>query len=171
MIIRDAVAADLPQILAIHNEAIANTTANWDENPVDLADRQRWFSGQTQAGLPVIVADVEGVVAGYAYYGPWRPRTGYRHTMENSVYVQVDHQGRGLGDVLLGSVIERAERDAGVKCLVAAIEAANAASISLHAKHGYTEVGRFPQVGVKFGRWLDLVCMQRMVEFNQTTVG
>lgn len=166
MIIRDAVSADLPQILAIHNEAIVNTTANWDENEVDLANRQQWFDGQQRSGLPVLVADLDGVVAGYAYYGPWRPRTGYRHTMENTVYVQVDHHGRGIGSILLTALVEHADRDPGVRCLIAAIEAANTASIGLHAKHGFAEVGRFSQVGVKFDSWLDLVCMQRMVSFD-----
>lgn len=166
MIIRAAVAADLPQILAIHNEAIANTTANWDENPVDLANRQQWFDAQQRAALPVLVVDLDGVVAGYAYYGPWRPRTGYRHTMENSVYVHVDHHGQGLGTALLAALVEHATADPAVRCLLAAIEASNAASIALHAKHGFAEVGRFPQVGVKFGRWLDLVFLQLTVDFD-----
>lgn len=166
MIIRAAVATDLPQILAIHNEAIANTTANWDERPVDLANRQQWFDSQRQAALPVLVVDLDGVVAGYAYYGPWRPRTGYRHTMENSVYVHVDHHGRGIGTALLAALVEHATDDPEVRCLIAAIEASNAASIALHAKHGFVEVGRFPHVGVKFGRWLDLVCLQLTVDFD-----
>lgn len=167
MIIRAAVPADLPQILAIHNEAIVNTTANWDENEVDLDNRQQWFEAQQRAALPVLVADIDGLVAGYAYYGPWRPRTGYRHTMENTVYVHVDHHGRGIGNVLLTALVEHARRDTAVRSLIAAIEASNTASIALHAKHGFAEVGRFPQVGVKFGRWLDLVCMQLTVDFDR----
>lgn len=166
--IRDAVAADLPQILAIHNEAIVNTTANWDEHEVDLDNREQWFAAQQEAALPILVCELDGAVAGYAYYGPWRPRTGYRHTMENTLYVHVDHHGRGIGSTLLAALVERAEASGDVRCLIAAIEASNTPSIALHAKHGFVEVGRFPQVGVKFGGWLDLVCMQRMTQDDQT---
>ena len=87
MLIRDTVPDDLPAILTVHNAAIAETTAIWDEEQVELADRQAWFDQRTGAGLPILTADIDGQMAGYASYGPFRPKTGYRHTVENSVYV------------------------------------------------------------------------------------
>ncbi|MCW2831710.1 MAG: acetyltransferase [Aeromicrobium sp.] len=164
MTIREAGTGDLPGILEIHNEAIANTTAIWDEREVDLNDRRRWFEGRHVSKLPVLVADVDGVVAGYASYGPWRPKSGYRRTMEVSVYVHPDYQRQGLGDALLGALVDHAQESGMVRCLVAGVEATNETSIALHAKHGFVEVGRLPEVGFKFKKWLDLVYLQRMLE-------
>lgn len=164
MIVRDATVADLPTILQIHNWAIANTTAIWDEEPVPLREREEWFAARQAAGLPVIVAEVGGAVAGYASYGPWRPKSGYRHTMENSLYVHPDHQGQGVGRTLLPALVEIAEAAPDVHCIVAGIESSNEVSLALHRRHGFVEVGRLPQVGLKFGAWLDLVHLQRLVD-------
>ena len=159
MIIRVAVHDDLPAILEIHNDAIRTTTAIWDEHEVDLADRRAWFDARRSAGLPVIVAESDGGVIGFATYGPWRPKTGYRFTVENSVYVHPDHRGRGAATSLLSTVIEHA-RDGDVHAIVAGIEATNAASIALHEKFGFRHVALLPEVGFKFGRWLDLTYLQ-----------
>jgi L-amino acid N-acyltransferase YncA len=159
MIIRDAGHDDLPAILEIHNDAIRTTTAIWDEHEVDLADRRAWFDTRRSAGLPVIVAELDGSVIGFATYGPWRPKTGYRFTVENSVYVHPDHRGRGAATSLLSTVIEHA-RDGDVHAIVAGIEATNAASIALHEKFGFRQVALLPEVGFKFGRWLDLTYLQ-----------
>ena len=159
MTIRDATPDDAAGLLAIHNEAVLTTTAIWDENEVDLADRAAWLEQRLRAGLPVLVAEIDGVVAGYASYGPWRPKTGYRHTVENSLYVLASHHGQGLGSALLDELLGRA-RGAGLHRMIAMIESANTVSAELHARRGFRVVGQLPQVGTKFGRWLDLTIMQ-----------
>jgi L-amino acid N-acyltransferase YncA len=159
MIIRDAKHDDLPAILEIHNDAIRTTTAIWDEHEVDLADRREWFAARRSAGLPVLVADVDGRAIGFATYGPWRPKTGYRFTVENSVYVHPDHRGRGAATALLSALIEHA-RDGDVHAIIAGIEATNAGSIALHEKFGFRQVALLPEVGFKFDRWLDLTYLQ-----------
>jgi phosphinothricin acetyltransferase len=159
MNIRDAVHDDLPAILEIHNDAIRTTTAIWDEHEVDLEDRRAWFDTRRAAGLPVLVAELDGGVVGFASYGPWRPKTGYRFTVENSVYVHPDHRGRGAAGALMPVLIEHA-RGNHVHSIVAGIEAANAGSIALHEKFGFRRVALLPEVGFKFGRWLDLAYLQ-----------
>ena len=159
MIIRDAVHDDLPAILGIHNDAIRTTTAIWDEHEVDLDDRRAWFDGRRSAGLPVLVAELDDSVIGFASYGPWRAKTGYRFTVENSVYVHPDHRGRGAANALMPALIEHARSD-DVHTIVAGIEATNAGSIALHEKFGFRRVALLPEVGFKFGRWLDLAYLQ-----------
>lgn len=159
MIIRDAGHDDLPAILDIHNDAIRTTTAIWDEHEVDLDDRRAWFDGRRSAGLPVLVAELDGSVIGFASYGPWRAKTGYRFTVENSVYVHPDHRGRGAANALMPALIEHA-RGGDVHTIVAGIEATNAGSIALHEKFGFRRVALLPEVGFKFGRWLDLAYLQ-----------
>ena len=158
--LRDAVPADLPGIRDIYNDAVLNTTAIWNEQPVDLANRQAWFDGRQAQGYPIIVAmDEAGEVAGYASFGDWRPFEGFRHTVEHSVYIRADQRGHGLGPKLMEALVERA-RQCGKHVMVAAIESGNAASIRLHERLGFRVTGEMPQVGVKFGRWLDLTFMQ-----------
>ena len=164
MRIRDAETADLPAIRAIYNDAVENTTAIWNETLVDLADRARWLEARRAAGYPVLVAvDATDAVLGYASFGDWRAFDGYRHTVEHSVYVAADARGRGLGETLMRALIERA-RAAGKHVMVAGIEAGNAPSIALHEKLGFTLVGTMPQVGCKFGRWLDLAFLQLLLD-------
>ena len=162
--IRDASEADLPGILAIYNDAVQHTTAIWNETLVDLANRRAWLTERTGAGFPVLVmVDSAGAVLGYASYGPWRPHDGYRHTVEHSVYVRSDQRGQGLGVLLMQALIERA-RAAGLHVMVGAIESENTASIRLHQRLGFVTTGQMPQVGRKFGRWLDLTFMQLILE-------
>lgn len=157
--VRPAVEADLPAILAIYNDAVLNTTAIWNETPVDLDNRRAWFEARTARNQPILVAEVAGEVIGYASYGDWRAFEGFRHTMEHSVYVRTDRKGRGTGRALMQALIEAAAEH-GVHVLIGCIEAENAASIRLHEKLGFRFVGRFGEVGQKFGRWLDLTCME-----------
>lgn len=157
--IREASEADLPEILAIYNDAVANTTAIWNETEVDLDNRRAWFAGRRARGFPVLVAARGKDVLGYAAYGEWRAFEGFRHTVEHSVYVAAKARGLGLGRRLLSRLIAVAA-GRGVHVMVACIEAENAASISLHAALGFRHVGRFEEVGRKFGRWLDLTCME-----------
>ncbi|MCX8998494.1 GNAT family N-acetyltransferase [Rhizobiaceae bacterium BDR2-2] len=157
--VRPAAEADLPAILAIYNDAVLNTTAIWNETPVDLDNRRVWFAGRAARNQPVLVAESDGEVIGYASYGDWRAFEGFRHTMEHSVYVRSDRKGAGTGAKLMEALIAvAAER--GVHVLIGCIEAENAASIRLHEKLGFRLVGRFGEVGQKFGRWLDLTCME-----------
>lgn len=159
MIVREAIDADLPALLAIHNEAVRTTTAIWDEHEVGLDDRREWLHTRQQGAFPVLVAEVDGEVAAYATYGPWRPKTGYRHTVENSLYVHSTFHGRGLASALLDALLTRA-RTSGHHRMMAMIESSNSVSIGLHARRGFVVVGQMDEVGTKFGRWLDLTIMQ-----------
>lgn len=158
--IRDARESDLPGILAIHNTAIAETTAIWDTEPVGLDERLAWLRARQVARCPVLVAEIDGAVAGYASYGQFRPKSGYRFTVENSVYVADRFQRRGIATALLTELLARAERSGRVHAMIAAIESENTTSIALHEKFGFTTVGVLPEVGHKFGRWMDLTLMQ-----------
>ncbi|MDD0841696.1 GNAT family N-acetyltransferase [Pseudomonas sp. Gutcm_11s] len=160
LIIRDAVAADLPALRDIFNDAVLNTTAIWMDNTVDLANRQAWLAARAQQGYPVLVVEnADSEVVGYASFGDWRPFDGFCNTVEHSVYVRADQRGNGLGPQLMAALIERAKA-CGKHVMVAAIESGNAASIRLHERLGFVTTGQMPQVGRKFGRWLDLTFMQ-----------
>jgi phosphinothricin acetyltransferase len=173
--IGEATEADLAAMLAINNLAVAETTASWNHAPASLESRKTWFAGMTAKGDPVLVArhmseGRAGDVVGYAYWGPFRPADGYLHTVENSVYVRKDQHGQGIGRRLMLELIERA-RAKGLHAMVAGIGAENTGSIALHAKLGFVEYGRLPQVGAKFGRWLDLVLTQLMLNEDDAPPG
>ena len=157
--IRDAIESDLPAIRDIYNDAVRNTTAIWNEQPVDLANRQAWFTARQAQQYPILVAVENDEVTGYASFGDWRPFEGFRYSVEHSVYVRNDQRGKGLGPRLMQALIERA-RSCGKHVMVAAIESGNLASVHLHERLGFITTGHMPQVGIKFGRWLDLTFMQ-----------
>ncbi|MBF6074963.1 N-acetyltransferase family protein [Nocardia beijingensis] len=159
-VIRDATTDDLPAILDIHNTNIATSTAIWDTERVGLDERLGWFRTRTGAGLPVLAAEIDGELAGYASYGPWRAKSGYRYTVENSVYVDERFQRRGIATALLTELIDRARSAGNVHAMIAAIESSNTGSILLHERFGFRTVGVLPEVGHKFGRWMDLTLMQ-----------
>ncbi|MCP2318251.1 phosphinothricin acetyltransferase [Nocardia amikacinitolerans] len=159
-IIRDAREGDLSAILDIHNANIATSTAIWDIDEVGIDERQSWFRSRVEAGMPVLVAEVDGEVAGYASYGQWRPKVGYRYSVENSVYIADRFQRRGLASALLTELIDRAATSGRVHAMIAAIESSNTGSIALHERFGFVVVGQLPEVGHKFGRWMDLTLMQ-----------
>ena len=161
--LRDATVADLPTIMDIYNDAVLNTTAIWNETLVDLDNRAAWLAARMERGFPVIVAVEQDRVLGYASFGDWRPFDGYRHTREHSVYVDRTVRGKGIGRLLMLSLIEHA-RAQGVHVLIGAVESGNAASIALHEKLGFRVAGTYTEVGKKFGRWLDLTSMQLMLE-------
>ncbi len=162
MRIRPAHDADLPAILAITNEAIERGTALWTTTPATLASRRTWLAERVEAGFPVLVAEPEAEVLGFGSYGPFRPHEGYAQTVEHSLYVRTDAQRAGIGRALLASLIEHA-RGAGHHVMVGGIEAGNAASIALHEQAGFQRAAVLPEVGRKFGRWLDLLLMFRLL--------
>ncbi len=167
MQIRDAAEVDIGAILAIYNDAVAHTTAIWNDVRVDAANRRDWLAGRQQAGFPVLVAaDSDGQVLGYASFGDWRAWDGYRHTVEHSVYVAAGNRGRGIGAALMTALIARA-REMGKHVMVAGIEAGNLGSIRLHERLGFRQVGLMPQVGAKFGRWLDLAFLQLVLDARE----
>ncbi len=168
MQIRDAVAADIAGITDIYNHAVINTAAIWNEQVVDVANRAAWHADRVRQGYPLLVAvDENDAVLGYATFGDWRPHDGYRHTVEHSVYVRLDARGQGIGEALMQALIARA-RAIGKHVMVAGIEAGNATSIRLHKKLGFAEVGLLPQVGMKFGKWLDLAFLQLVLDSRET---
>ena len=164
MMIRHAEERDLPIITEIYNDAVANTTAIWNETQVDQANRQTWLDEHKMAGLPVLVAvDDAGNVLGYATFGPWRAWEGYRHTVEHSVYVHKNGRRKGVGRALMIALLEQA-RACGKHVMIAGIESQNIGSIRLHEALGFEITGHCKQVGCKFGRWLDLTFMQMKLD-------
>ena len=159
ILVRDACEEDLPTILEILNQAIRETTAVWSYTPATIDSRRQWLQDRLERNYPVLVAESDHKVVGFASFGDFRPWEGYRHTVEHSVYVTPERQRQGIGRLLLSGLIDRA-RAAGKHSMIAGIDAANAASIHLHSQLGFVEVGRLPEVGWKFERWLDLVLLQ-----------
>ena len=160
---RPATRDDLEAILAIYNDAVLNTTASYDYEPRTMKHRVGWFEEHQQQQLPMFVAvDAEGQIVGWSSLSHYHDRQGYRFTVENSVYVDAKHRGRGVGKLLLAPLIDSAHA-LGLHAIIAAIDAENEASIRLHARFEFVEVGHFKQVGFKFNRWLDVVYMQRLL--------
>lgn len=157
--IRETTEQDLPAILEIMNESIINTTAIYEEVPRNMAYVTNWLHAQQQSGMPVFSCLHNNHTVGYGTYGQFRPKYGYRFTVEHSVYVDEFHRGAGIGQLLLTALIERASND-GLHRMVAGIDAANTGSIRFHEKNGFTHVGHLKEVGFKFGRFLDLVFLQ-----------
>jgi phosphinothricin acetyltransferase len=160
VVVRPATDPDLPAILAIYNDAVRHTTAIWNDAEVDLENRRAWMEGRLRLGYPVLVGEVDGAVVAYGSFGDFRAFEGYRHTVEHSVYVAEGARRRGVASALITALAERAGA-LGKHVMVAGIAADNEASLRLHRKLGFVETGRMPEVGLKFGRWLDLVLMQR----------
>ncbi|MFM2360141.1 MAG: hypothetical protein RLY16_2134 [Bacteroidota bacterium] len=161
--IRAAQEADLPRLLEIYNEIIINTTAVYDYAPHTLAMRQQWFKTKQEQGFPVLVAELNGQIAGFASFGPFRAWEGFKHTVENSVYVAPEFRGKGIAKHLMPPLIEAA-RALQLHAIVAGIDADNQASIQLHQYFGFVEVAHFKQVGKKFDRWLDLKFLELILD-------
>jgi L-amino acid N-acyltransferase YncA len=167
--VRPAVAADLPAINDVYNHYVLHSTATYQEEPEPMAARVAWFA-RHGPGHPVTVAvDAAGTfgprdaVVGWASLSPYHPRSAYRFTVENSVYLRPYACGRGVGTTLLADLLARA-RAAGHRSVVALIDADQPASVALHRRFGFTDAGHLRQVGFKFGRWLDVVHMQLMLD-------
>ena len=158
MIVRSATADDVGAITALLNALLAATTIEWTEELKTTDDVLEWIDAHER----ILVAEIGDEVVGMAAFGWFRDavvRPGYRFTVEHTVHVRQDHWGTGIGRALMGALIDDA-RSTGKHTMVAAIDGENEASIRFHQRLGFVEVGRMPEIGAKFGRWLDLVLLQ-----------
>lgn len=163
MRIEPATPADLPAILAITNDVIATSAAIYADDPATLEERAAWFAARQARGYPVLVARDNAAVLGYASFGDFRPWPGYRYSVENSVHVRAEARGQGVGGALVAALFPYALA-CGKHVMIAGVDAANAASLRLHARLGFVQVAEIREVGRKFGRWLDLVFLQRFLD-------
>jgi phosphinothricin acetyltransferase len=167
--VRSATPADVPAITRIYAHAVKHGTASFELEPPDEAEMARRQRTLLDGGYPYLVAEIDGVLAGYAYAGPYRPRPAYRFSVEDSIYIDPNAQRRGVGRALLEHLIEECERR-GFRQMIAVIgDSAQIASIELHRALGFRMIGAVQNVGYKFGRWLDSVNMQRPLGAGATT--
>ena len=161
LIVRASTEADMARCAEIYAHHVLHGTASFEIDPPDLAEMKRRRAGVLDLGLPHLVAERGGRVLGYAYAGNWRPRLAYRFSVEDSIYIDKDAVGQGVGKALLPVLIDRCTA-LGKRQMVAVIgDSAQAPSIRLHAACGFEMVGTLANIGFKFGRWLDSVLMQR----------
>jgi phosphinothricin acetyltransferase len=153
---------DLAQILAIYNEVIRNSTAVYSEEEFTPARGETWFDTKMEQGFPLVVVRDPSGIAGFGTFGEFRAWPCYRHSVEHSVHVRADRRGQGIGRALVLELLARAAGSS-KHVMIAGIDADNAVSIGLHRSLGFDAVGHFHEVGFKFGRWLDLVFMQRIL--------
>ena len=156
--IRPVAVDDAEAIRVIRNDVIEHSTAMWTTRLLTLEDGTAWLE-ENLARRSAYVVEASGDVIGFANWAPWRPKDGYRHTVEDSVYLVAGHQGRGIGAELLRTLVGGAG-DSGAHVMMASIEATNGPSVALHARQGFEVVGTAREVGHKFGRWLDLTMMR-----------
>jgi phosphinothricin acetyltransferase len=168
--IRPVTEADLPAVTDIYEHAVLHGTATFELIPPDLTEMTGRFKALMDGSFPYLVASIEGRVIGYAYAGPYRPRPAYRFTVENSVYLAPAIHRRGIGTQLLQRLIAECE-GRGYRQMIAVVgDSANAGSIGVHSRCGFAMIGTHPDVGFKFGRWLDTVMMQRPLGEGSTTL-
>ncbi len=163
VLIRKAREEDIPEILGIVNHSIQNSTAIYDYAERTIEQQLDWFSEKKKKGFPVLVAEIDNEITGFGTYGTFREKTGYRFTVEHSVYVSEKFHGRGAGKLLLSELIELAKLG-GFHAMVGFIDAENLGSVGFHEKFGFTSSGKLNQVGFKFDRWLDVVVMQLILK-------
>lgn len=168
-LVRPATEADLPAINAIYNREILEGTATWDLEPCPAEQRLAWFHAH-EDGEPILVADLDGVVVGFAYLTRYRGRRGYRFTRENTIFVHPDHQRRGIGRLLLAALIEAA-RQLNLRTLLAWIDEDNVGSIQLHRAFGYEQIGRESETGHKFDQWRSAIELQLLLDRPTPAVG
>jgi len=159
--VRPATPEDLPAIQSIYAHHVLHGLASFEETAPPVDELRRRYDDVCGRGLPYLAADFGGALVGYGYCAPYRSRSAYRYSLEDSVYVRSGSEGRGVGGALLRALIERCEA-LGYRQIIAVIgDSANAASINLHAAFGFVRVGTLRSAGFKFGRWVDSVIMQR----------
>ena len=161
MLLRPATVADAPATAAIYNEEVAHSTVTFDLVPRSVEEQADWLDARSGA-LEVVVAERDGVVAGFASLSPYRDRPAYRTTVEDSVYVHRDHRGAGVGKALLAEIVDVAA-NRGFHSVMARVVGHHDTSINLHRAVGFELVGVEREVGRKFGRWLDVVVMQKLL--------
>ena len=159
MDIRAARHEDAAAILEIHNAAVRHSTAIFTDTLDTLAGREAYLADHAAAGHAVLVAETDAGIVGYASFGTWRKKSGYRLTVDDSVYVRDGHQGAGIGLALLTELV-RLARAGGFHVMIADIEAGNAGSVRLHERLGFQKCGTIREVGTKYGRWLDVTVMR-----------
>jgi L-amino acid N-acyltransferase YncA len=170
VVVRDSRDDDLEPIHVIYTHHVRTGLGSFEEVPPDLGEMRRRRAAILSDALPYLVAEIDGRIAGYAYVGRFRPRSAYRFSVEDSIYVAPDAQRRGVGRILLDDLIDRCTR-AGYRQMVAVIgDSGNYGSIGLHAAAGFAQVALLPAIGFKFGRWVDSVMMQRPLGPGQTTL-
>ena len=170
IIIRPATPADIAAITRIYAEAVVNSTASFEIEPPDQAEMTRRQAALLNNGYPYLTAEIEGLVAGYAYAGPYRSRPAYKWSVEDSIYVAPQMHRKGIGGLLLRRLVAESEQR-GFRQMIAVIgDSANAGSIGVHARAGFSMIGTHPAVGFKFGRWLDTVMMQLALGEGAATV-
>lgn len=158
--IRAATRADAAAICTIYNHYVATSDATFDETPVSVDDMTQRIATIT-AAWPWLVAEDHGAIIGYAYASQWKPRSGYRHTVESTIYLAPACFRHGTGSALYAALFEALQaRD--VHCVIAGIALPNPASVALHEKFGFRKVAHFDQCGIKFGRWIDVGYWQRL---------
>jgi L-amino acid N-acyltransferase YncA len=169
VVIRSAGPADIPSITRIYAHAVEHGTATFEITPPDEAEMARRQQQLLAAGYPYLVAELEGLIAGYAYAGAYRARPAYRWSVEDSIYVAPEFYRQRIGSKLLAQLIAEAERR-GFRQMIAVIgDSAQVASIAVHAKAGFAHIGTLRSVGFKHGCWLDTVLMQRSLGHGDTT--
>ncbi len=161
LILRPAEVRDCEAINGIYNYYVIHSTTTYQIEPDTLEAREHWFAAHGPR-YPMIIAERNGAVVGWGCLNVWRNREAYQHTVENSVYVANGLHGQGIGSAILVELM-RLAREIGHHTIIAVIDADQAASIGLHGKYGFAEVGRLKQLGFKFNRWLDVVYMQLML--------
>ena len=168
-LIRAAVPSDLAAIAAIYRPEVLGGTATYEVDPPDVAEFARRREAVLAAGLPWLVAEIEGNVVGYAYAGPFRPRAAYRWSVENSIYVAASAKGRGVGSLLLDQLVANVTAR-GFRQMIAVIgDSQNVASVRLHERAGFTIAGTYRAIAFKHGRWLDSLHMQRPLGDGSTS--
>lgn len=163
MVIRIAEEKDIPAFLEIYNEEVLHGLATFDTEPKDMANRKAWFDEHNRDNHPLLTAEIDGQVAGYASLSMYRPRTAYNGTVELSVYVGKSFRRMGVANALLTKILDMAKADPNTHNVVSVITGCNEASIALHERFGFTYVGTLHKVGVKFGQYLDTVEYEMLV--------
>jgi L-amino acid N-acyltransferase YncA len=164
--IRNASPADVPAILDIYNESVLHSTATFDITPQTLEERQQWLAEHTPEQYPAICLVIDDVIVGWGSLSPYRTRPAYRFSVEYSVYIHKDHQGRGYGRILLEELLARAQQ-LGYRTVIGCMESSNTASLDLSYKLGFVKTGELHQVGYKFDRWLDVTFVEKILDSAQ----
>jgi L-amino acid N-acyltransferase YncA len=162
-LVRPSTPADIPHITAIYAKFVTTSTATFETVAPDEAEMRRRRQAVLDRGLPYLVAELEGYVVGFCYASQFRPRDGYRYTVEDSIYVRPDCIGHGVGKMLLAELISQCQAK-GCHSMVACICGVNVSSEALHASLGFQQVGLLPEAGIKFGEWLRLLILQRPLQ-------